>query len=166
MKNDKILYFCYGSNLNMAQMAHRCPHSTPVGRAILWDYKLEFRGNSRGYGVAHIAPAKGHEVVGGLWWIDPRDLKSLDRYEGYPSLYTRGDVEVEFMSKTVTAMTYWMTPGHMLAGPADRYIQTIEEGYADFGLDVEIFYNYCRRHYEEMGREEDYFFDDEWLESI
>ncbi len=40
----KKLYIAYGSNMNMQQMAMRCPKATPLGKYILEDYKLEFRG--------------------------------------------------------------------------------------------------------------------------
>ncbi len=29
------LYFAYGSNLDPAQMRRRCPHSAPLGQAVL-----------------------------------------------------------------------------------------------------------------------------------
>lgn len=150
MKNNKILYFAYGSNLSLLQMSHRCPHSVPIGKAVLPGYRLEFRGNTRGFGVAHVEPAEGENVVGGLWEIDPRDLKALDRYEGYPRLYDRGTVSIRRGSQMLDVMTYWMTPGHFLARPQARYVDTIEEGYKDFGLDVEIFREYYDRHRADM----------------
>ena len=38
------LYFAYGSNLNHAGMARRCPDSAPVGPALLKDWQLTFQG--------------------------------------------------------------------------------------------------------------------------
>ena len=38
------LYLAYGSNLNLGQMAHRCPDSQVDGRAQLPGYRLLFRG--------------------------------------------------------------------------------------------------------------------------
>ena len=37
-------YIAYGSNLNLKQMAMRCPTAKVVGRAMLKDYQLTFRG--------------------------------------------------------------------------------------------------------------------------
>ena len=34
------LYFAYGSNLNVLQMAQRCPDSVGISPAVLSDYKL------------------------------------------------------------------------------------------------------------------------------
>ena len=42
MKN-KQLYIAYGSNINLEQMAYRCPHSKVVGTSEIKDYELEFR---------------------------------------------------------------------------------------------------------------------------
>ncbi len=55
------LYFAYGSNINLNQMAYRCPAAEVVGPMVLNDYKLLFRGNYRGNGVATIAPHKRTE---------------------------------------------------------------------------------------------------------
>ena len=61
------LYFAYGSNINLDQMAHRCPAAEVVGPVVLENYRLLFRGNRRGRGVATIVPHKGQMVHGLLW---------------------------------------------------------------------------------------------------
>ena len=76
------LYFAYGSNINLEQMANRCPSATIVGPAVLENYELLFR---RGY--ATIKPRKGGRVHGLLWTLDSLCEQSLDHYEGYPSYY-------------------------------------------------------------------------------
>ena len=55
MKN-KQLYIAYGSNINLQQMAYRCPHSRVAGTSEIKDFELEFRG------VATIVPKKGASV--------------------------------------------------------------------------------------------------------
>ena len=69
----KRLYFAYGSNINLEQMAARCPAAQVVGPAVLDGYELLFRGNRRGTGVATIEPLLGSQVHGLLWelWRDP-----------------------------------------------------------------------------------------------
>ena len=42
--SKKQLYIAYGSNINLEQMAYRCPHSKVVGASEIKDYELEFRG--------------------------------------------------------------------------------------------------------------------------
>ena len=49
------LYFAYGSNINLEQMAYRCPAAEAVGPVILENYELLFLGNTKGNGVATIA---------------------------------------------------------------------------------------------------------------
>ena len=47
---NKQLYIAYGSNINLEQMAYRCPHSKVVGTSEIKNFELEFRG------VATIVP--------------------------------------------------------------------------------------------------------------
>ena len=35
-------YFAYGSNMNLDQMAYRCPDAEVVGRCVLKDYRLDY----------------------------------------------------------------------------------------------------------------------------
>lgn len=139
-KDEHILYFAYGSNLDVAQMNRRCPDAKVIGPAYLKGYRLGFRGNSTGVGYCTITKAKGHEVPGGLWSINESDLKALDRYEGYPKLYTRFEVTVTTdKGERQKAITYAMLPKCKPALPADFYIRTCLRGYKDFGLNPEMF---------------------------
>ena len=104
------LYFAYGSNINLDQMAHRCPAADVVGPVILEDYKLLFRGNYRGNGVATIKPHKGRKVYGLLWKLTPECEKTLDAYEGFPRLYEKQSVTVrDAFGQKFTVMAYVMT---------------------------------------------------------
>jgi gamma-glutamylcyclotransferase (GGCT)/AIG2-like uncharacterized protein YtfP len=130
------IMFAYGSNLNMRQMEYRCPDAVPIGPAILIGYELSFRGNRRGVGVATVDPRPGYQVPGGLWKITDKCLVELDRYEGYPHLYDREEVEgVTSAGQRVTAFTYRMTPGHVIVPPSRYYYDVIREGYSDFTLE-------------------------------
>ena len=40
---QKQLYIAYGSNINLEQMAYRCPHSKVLGISEINDFELEFR---------------------------------------------------------------------------------------------------------------------------
>ena len=104
------LYFAYGSNINLEQMAYRCPDATVVGPVTLENYELLFRGNGDGFGVATIEPKEGSKVFGLLWNITPKCEKSLDRYEGYPHLYDKQTVTVrDGLGNTIPVMAYVMT---------------------------------------------------------
>ena len=112
------LYFAYGSNINLEQMADRCPAAEVVGTAVLDGYELLFRGNRSGYGVATIEPQPGKQVHGLLWKLTPECEQSLDFYEGYPRLYGKEDITVcTADGKELVVMAYIMT-GEMWRDPA------------------------------------------------
>lgn len=130
------LYFAYGSNINRDQMAHRCPAAEVVRPVVLEDYKLLFRGNHRGNGVATIKPHKGRKVHGLLWKITLECEKSLDAYEGFPHLYEKQPVEVRDQNgQTFSVMAYVMTDlCKEPAVPSNFYYNGIWEGYRQNGL--------------------------------
>lgn len=132
------LYFAFGSNLHLPQMFRRCADCSPVEKAVLHDYRLTFRGNWRGAGVADVIPSPGDQVEGGLFRVSQEDLEALDRYEGYPTLYDRFDIEVELADgQLVPAFVYRMLDQYEPAAPSDYYFQVIRTGYVLWDLDVE-----------------------------
>lgn len=126
---ENKLYVAYGSNLNLAQMARRCPTAKVVGIGKLKEYQLTFRG------VATIEPVSGAETPVGVWEITPKDEMALDRYEGYPHLYRKETVTVEMPNGAVEAMVYIMNSGKP-SMPYQEYYNTILKGYEDVGLDT------------------------------
>ena len=80
-----MLYFAYGSNLNIKQMKQRCPDSVGISPAVLSGWKLVERT------YADIEECPGECVNGALYEISENDLAELDHYEGY---YTRQEVMV------------------------------------------------------------------------
>lgn len=136
MKSE-MLYIAYGSNLNLPQMAFRCPTAKVVGASEIKDYGLLFCGGRRN-AVATVEPLKGSSVPVLLWTLKERDLQALDRYEGYPHLYRKEILDVELKGKTVPAMVYIMNEGHPYGSPSDYYLNVIMEGYKTAGFDTEI----------------------------
>lgn len=134
--SEEKLYFAYGSNINLDQMAYRCPAAEVVGPVVLENYQLLFRGNYKGNGVATIKPHKGRKVHGLLWKITPDCEKSLDVYEGFPRLYDKQTVTVRDQSgQEVTVMAYVMTPlCKEPAVPSHAYYTGILEGFRQNGL--------------------------------
>lgn len=129
-RGNRVLYFAYGSNCNVGQMSRRCPDASLIGTGTLLDWRLTFRG------CADVEPHDGSRVEGALWLVSANDLVALDRYEGYPTLYNRGILDVETPTGTVQAITYWMTSEDYEALPSLGYFETCAVGYADCGLDV------------------------------
>ena len=133
----KKLYIAYGSNMNLPQMAHRCPTAQVVGTSKIKDYALLFRGGRTG-AVATIEPCEGGSVPVLLWEIAPQDELSLDLYEGYPNFYGKQMLDLELEGKQVSAMVYVMTPGHRLGYPSESYYDVIREGYQAAGFDTDV----------------------------
>ena len=134
---ENKLYIAYGSNLNLPQMAKRCPTAKVVGASQIKDYALVFRGSSHG-AVATIESCVGNSVPVLLWEIKADDEKALDVYEGFPRFYEKETMELLLDEKTIPAMVYIMTPGHRLGYPSDYYYNTILEGYKSAGFDPVI----------------------------
>jgi len=136
MNSENKIYAAYGSNLNLKQMAFRCPYATIIGGGILPDYQLLFRGGDGG-SVATIEPKKDGGVPVLLWEITPRDEEALDRYEGYPHLYRKETVEVQYGEKLLEAMAYIMNSNRPLGNPSEHYLNGIAEGYESASFDLE-----------------------------
>lgn len=132
MANVPLYYFAYGSNLNKGDMLVRCPGAKPLTPAQLLDWRLTFRG------VADIEPARGRTVLGALWRLEKADVRSLDRYEGAPSLYARQLIEVETETGPIEAMTYVMTSDEYLGLPSAWYFERIARGYRDWQLSLKM----------------------------
>ena len=128
----KELYFAYGSNLNLGQMAVRCAQAGVVGKAVLEGYELAFR-----RGVLTILPKEGGRVNGLLWRVNAWDELTLDRYEGYPHLYTKELLPVQTDSGLQTVVAYVMTAPHCekVQPPAATYLQTVLDGCRMAGFD-------------------------------
>ena len=80
------LYIAYGSNLNLAQMAARCPSASVYAKGVLNNWELVYRG-SKTNSHATIIRQHGFTVPVLVWDIQPYDESRLDIYEGYPHYY-------------------------------------------------------------------------------
>lgn len=136
MKKE-TLYIAYGSNLNLPQMAFRCPTAKAVGVSEIEGYELLFRG-SRKSAVATVEPLEGSSVPVLLWKLKECDQEALDRYEGYPHFYRKEFLPVEIGKKSINAMVYIMNDGYPFGTPSDHYLNTIMEGYRSAGFNTEF----------------------------
>ena len=124
----KQLYIAYGSNINLEQMAYRCPHSKVAGTSEIKNFELEFRG------VVTIVPKENASVPVLIWKLDERNLSTLNQYEGWPRLYRQEKMEFELNGKTFEGMAYLMNYGK-IAPPSQEYYNTILQGYRENALD-------------------------------
>ncbi|RTL80205.1 MAG: gamma-glutamylcyclotransferase [Hyphomicrobiales bacterium] len=71
------LHFAYGSNMDAAAMARRCPHSRFLGRARLPRWRFVTLPS----GFASVMADNRSSVHGALWDVPVSDIMALDRYE-------------------------------------------------------------------------------------
>ena len=165
----KKLYIAYGSNINLEQMAYRCPTAERVSTGFVENYELEFRR------VATIVPKQDNKVPVLVWELNPEDENSLDRYEGFPNMYRKETIPVKIGDKVVDGMVYIMNGGQ-ISPPPESYYTGILKGYVDNGLDTsylkaasERAYSHYLSELQEMCVEcdetEGYDFDDDYDEN-
>ncbi len=131
-------YIAYGSNLSVEQMEFRCPGARVVGMAALQDWKLAFGRH------ATIEPCPGRVVPVLIWEITDADEKSLDKYEGYPKYYYKENLDVVMTDfdgrnpRAIEAMVYIMTEIQKDGFPSELYVNTIVDGYRNFGFNMDV----------------------------
>ena len=116
-----VVYFAYGSNLDVDQMQERCPSSRPLVPVHLPGHRLSFTHLSKrwGGGAADILPDEGEHVWGALYVLEPEDLERLDRFEaGYEQLRVR---VIEVDGNERSAITYTARKKGSF-DPTDEYV--------------------------------------------
>ena len=134
-----LLYFAYGSNMDLNQMAFRCPDAEVIETVRLEGYRLAFRSNGGNRGVATILPDPDSHVDGVLWEISPEDERNLNFYEGFPRLYGKRTLTVvNRLGKEVEAMAYVMNAPYKdrPAVPSASYLRGILRGCQQNGIDT------------------------------
>ena len=124
-----MLYFAYGSNLNLFQMKRRCKDSVFLKKYELKGYRLNFRSK---YRAADIEKSKNSLVPGALFEISKSDEKKLDVYEDFPVLYKK----LYFLYYSKKVMTYIMVNKTEFRYPTERYLNVVKRGYKDCKLDM------------------------------
>ena len=132
------LYIAYGSNLNLAQMAARCPSARIYAKGVLINWELVYRG-SKTNSHATIIRKQGSSVPVLVWDIQPTDEYRLDIYEGYPRYYFKRNIMVTIDGRKRKAMVYIMDKKQLPGRPSTQYIKTILQGYMDNNMDIGIF---------------------------
>jgi len=123
-----VLYFAYGSNMDLAQMSNRCERAATVSTAKLPSYRFII--NSRG--VATVVQDPSSVVQGLLWRISREDERSLDHHEGVThGLYKKTFMRVALPSgKEIKALVYVATdstPGEPRPGYMEKIVSAAEE---------------------------------------
>lgn len=123
-------YFAYGSNMDRAAMAARCPGASALGVATLRGFRFLIGIE----GWASVERAPGGIVHGVVWRIGPRDLAALHAYELlYKGLYDLRTVPVRQAECSRAALTYTLRRrGRGLPKPG--YLASIVNAARDWNL--------------------------------
>ncbi|MBV4424302.1 gamma-glutamylcyclotransferase family protein [Clostridium tyrobutyricum] len=133
----KKYYIAYGSNMDIEQMALRCPDAILIDTSEVHGYELLFKGSLTG-AYATIEANEGSIVPVLIWEISKADEANLDRYEGYPTFYYKKELEVEVEGEKLQAMVYIMDEKRQLGHPSNRYYRILKLAYERFGFDLSI----------------------------
>jgi gamma-glutamylcyclotransferase (GGCT)/AIG2-like uncharacterized protein YtfP len=118
------MYAAYGSNMDPAQMAERCPHSPQRGTGWLEGWRLTFGGEDIGWegALATVVEDAGQRVFVVLYEISEHDEQVLDRWDGATlGYYDKIRVRVATRDGDVVA---WLYVLHAYEGglPSARYL--------------------------------------------
>ena len=119
--DQPMLYFAYGSNMDMSQMAFRCPGATLVGVGCLCNH--HFGINPRGY--ATVIPQVGQRVFGLVWNIGQEDVCSLDRYESVPVHYQRAALAIARPGQPIENMLVYVAVESQRGVAREGYMEKI-----------------------------------------
>ena len=125
----KRYYLAYGSNLNLNEMKSRCSSARKIGTTILNDYRLVYKGSKDEEAFLTLEQAKDSSVPLGIFELSIKDIVNLDRYEGYPFLYSKKYMLIKIGNKTVKALVYIMNDNFDYHLPSEDYILSCIEGY-------------------------------------
>ena len=123
------IYAAYGSNMDPAQMAERCPHSPLQGSGWLEDWRLAFGGEELGWegALATVVEESGQRVFVVLYDLSVSDEESLDQWDGASlGYYRRAKVRVETMDGDVLAWLYVLN-AYEGGLPAARYLGIVAD---------------------------------------
>lgn len=141
-----MLYCAYGSNMNIGQMAYRCPNSHVVDTCNIRGWQIVFNTH------ADIIETGNYDDVLPVvvWEVPDEDWESLDIYEGYPLYYIKRDVVVEFYDgRKENAVAYVMADDRKGIYPPTRsYFDTIIEGCESNDIDTEYLYDAMYRSFD------------------
>jgi gamma-glutamylcyclotransferase (GGCT)/AIG2-like uncharacterized protein YtfP len=103
------LYAAYGSNMDPAQMAERCPHSPQRGTGWLEGWRLTFGGEDIGWegALATVVEDAAERVFVALYELSESDEAALDRWDGASiGYYRKFTVRVATLEGDVVAWLY------------------------------------------------------------
>jgi AIG2-like family len=100
------LYAAYGSNMDPARMAARCPHSPARSTGWLLGWRLTFAGEDHGWdgALATVVEDPASQVFVALYEVSPEDTRHLDEWES--TVYRKLRVRVQTLDGEQVAWLY------------------------------------------------------------
>lgn len=123
------LYAAYGSNMNPAQMAERCPHSPLRGTGWLQGWRLTFGGEDIGWegALGMVVEDADHRVFVALYELSEADEHQLDQWDGASlDYYRKAKVRVSTGDGDVLAWLYVLN-AYEGGLPGARYLGIMAE---------------------------------------
>jgi hypothetical protein len=121
-----MIHFAYGSNMHRGLMRRHAPDAEPLGVATLAGYRFIITAD----GYASVAPAAGHDVLGLLWRITPRDRVTLDAWENIEGgLYRAETLPVRRADdpEQITPVLVYIARERPLGRPRAGYMEVVIE---------------------------------------
>lgn len=139
-----LFYLAYGSNLSLERMTTRCPDARVAGTAKIHGYRLLFKKSKSGF-YATIEQDANCYVPTLVYKISEFDEALLNRYEGYPKYYYKRYFQLPVttlrggrLKGQKQCMAYVLHEERLLGEPGMEYYRLLDDGYAQWGFDVEI----------------------------
>jgi gamma-glutamylcyclotransferase (GGCT)/AIG2-like uncharacterized protein YtfP len=122
-------YAAYGSNMDPAQMAERCPHSPLYGTGWLEGWRLTFGGEDLGWegALATVVEDAAERVFVVLYELSDLDERSLDTWDGVTLGFSRKvRVRVETVDGDAVAWLYVLN-AYEGGLPSARYVGIVAD---------------------------------------
>jgi len=122
-KIKRMYYLAYGSNMNCEQMRKRCPENIFIKKAYLKDYKFIYDDYSKNWNgaVGNVVESKDNIVWGVVFEITEKDLKNLDKHEGYPEVYNRKQIDIYDNEGNVLSAIVYLREKQDEGKPSEAY---------------------------------------------
>ena len=120
--------------MEQEQMAYRCPDAKLVGIGYITGARLEFYLHA----TVEKTDSEQDKVPVAVWEISEEDEKNLDRYEGYPTYYTKETWPVHMNNGTETEGMIYLMKLIRKVPPQSYYYDGIANAYRNLGLESQI----------------------------
>jgi len=134
-----MLYFAYGSFLDLETLRRHCPGARFVTRAVLPNFEVRFNYMSRTYnaGVTGVEPAPGRMARGVVYDVPEEEMDHLDVVEAVPQgfYYRQTVLVVDEEGRLLKAETYRTTDPRGPFRSSCRYVGLMLKGAREHDMD-------------------------------